>query len=262
MSAETLLTEPEGRLQPERLSALDASGKFPGASLPALAFSNVAIEFGARSWGARLIARFLRRPEEARFALFNVSFVLNRGEWAVLQGVNGAGKTTILKLAQGLYEPHQGLVERFLPIAQVFGEARSFYGRLSLFENLKYFSGLQGFSSKKIESALHRVALHEFRNVPLREASTGMCARLGLARAMCAAESECVLLLDEPERGLDEAGLKLLADLLHENSNRGGSALIATHAPHAPWLEHARKFEIQNGKLVEIKSESQNRGAA
>lgn len=262
MSAETLLTESEERLQPERLSVLDASGKFPDASLPAMAFSDVAIEFGARSLASRLIARLLHRPAEARFALFDVSFVLNRGEWAVLQGANGTGKTTILKLAQGLYEPHQGSVARFLPAVQVFGEARSFYGRLSLLENLKYFSGLQGADPKNIDRALRRVALHEFRNVPLREASTGMCARLGLARAMCAAESECVLLLDEPERGLDEAGLKLLADLLRENSNRGGSALIATHAPHAPWLEHARKFEIQNGKLVEIKSESQNRGAA
>ncbi len=262
MQATTSFADAENAVQAIKLSASAQTGNFHADRDVALSFTNVGVAFGAHTCAGRLLARILRQPVDARFSLSDVTFTLFQGEWATLVGSNASGKTTILKLAQGLYEPHTGQIVRALPVVQVFGESRSFYARLTIEENLQYFNGLRGIDASNIVAQLKRVALYEDRDLPVRQASTGMCARLGLARALCACSGPTLLLLDEPERGLDAAGLSLLADVLRENSAQGGAALIATHASEAAWLKDARRFQVGGGTLVEHACAVQKQAAA
>lgn len=209
---------------------------------PLLALQAVSLSFGG-SW----LDRWLHRP--LKRVLDEVDLQLFPGDSVALLGPNGAGKSSILRLCAGLYLPTSGTVVKRCETLFGAGGDRSFYERLTLEQNLAYF---QRFSSLafSVPAILERVGLLSARSVPWRQASTGMRARLVMARVWAAmAGKTAVLLLDEPERGLDEAGLALWGELGAELRSAGGAILTATHLKSLDIVHFSRSYKICDGRL-------------
>ncbi len=203
-------------------------------------------------FGATWLDRLLRRPLKRVFQ--GVNFELLGGESVALTGGNGSGKSSILRLCAGLYLPTAGQITPFCPVIWGIGNDRCFYERLTLEENLAFFMRFSGLSLKNVQPALERVGLLDARAVPWREASTGMRARLVMARSFVAMEqhrNRAVLLLDEPERGLDAAGMQLLGELGDRICAMGGAVFTATHLAALNTLHFTRGYRFQEGALTE-----------
>ncbi len=162
------------------------------------------------------VLRHPLRREEVE-ALRGVDLVLETGHLYGLVGPNGAGKTTLLKLLGGLVLPTQGSI--LLDGQEVTGahavlrkrarmvvaDERSFFWRLSVRENLRFFATLEGRRGAErdrvVARCLAEVSLSDRADETFRSLSTGMRQRLAIARGLLG-EPE-VLLLDEATRSLD-----------------------------------------------------------
>lgn len=154
------------------------------------------------------------------------------GSLAVL-GENGSGKSTLLRMLATLTRPAAGRLAIFGLDAAVERSAlrgrlgyvpdrAGHYPALTALENLEFFCDLHGVPRARAEQAIEMVGLAASRGRRAAELSRGMGQRLALARALLHAPS--LLILDEPEGGLDERGRELLQAL-----GRGRTLVIATH---------------------------------
>ena len=176
-------------------------------------------------------------------ALKNVSFSAAEGEVVVLLGPNGSGKTTSLRLISTMLLPDAGTV-RVGPfdssrnggdvrreVGFAVGAERSFFPRLSARENLDFFAALDEVSHRerrsRIDDVLSETGITEHADTLVMKFSSGMCQRLGIARALVKRPS--VLLLDEPTRSLDAAAAAHFWTIIRTLSRRQTTILLATH---------------------------------
>jgi len=193
-----------------------------------------------RGW-AELFARDGKRTT----ALTDVSFSVAAGECFGLVGLNGAGKTTVLKLVSTLLRPDAGSVtvmgrDAVADAAGVRGcvgfcsaNDRSFYGRLSVVENLKFFGRLQQISefvlAARIGLLCDKLALGDRLSLPFEALSTGQKQRLALVRALL--NDPPVVVLDEPTRALDPIAATRFRMFVKDELVRaeGKTVLLATN---------------------------------
>ena len=184
----------------------------------------------------------------ARTVLDAVSFTAGPGEVIALIGPNGAGKSTLLRVLAGLVEPTAGRAIATPTPALGIADERSFHWRLTVRENLAFFADLQGADPGRIDPLLRDVALADRADTPVRACSTGMRARLGLARALL--RDPALLLLDEIERGLDPGGRHWLSDFLTARRARPDTlTLVATHDPTRV-DQYTRALLLEGGRLT------------
>jgi ABC-2 type transport system ATP-binding protein len=176
-------------------------------------------------------------------ALRNISFDVAPGKVVALAGPNGSGKTTLLKLIATVLVPDSGSinVEGYdavkLPnkvrsrVSLALTTERSFYPRLTAWENLEFFASLENIPRQqralRILQALEDVELQASSHVAVMGFSSGMCQRLGIARALLKRPS--VLLLDEPTRSLDPGSAEHLRSVMRRLSAGGCTVVLATH---------------------------------
>ena len=133
------------------------------------------------------------------WALQDVSFTVNKGERLGILGFNGAGKSTLLKTVAGVLKPTKGSVTVHGVIAPLLELGAGFDMNYSGKENIFLYGATMGYSRKYIESKYDEIVefseLKDFIDVPIKNYSSGMRARLGFAIAT-AVEPE-VLILDE-----------------------------------------------------------------
>lgn len=180
-------------------------------------------------------------------ALRGIDLAVEAGEIVALLGPNGAGKSTLLRTVATLISPDGGSVRVDgrdattdalgvrAAIGLVLGEERSLFWRLSGRQNLEFFGALQGLgrdeARRRSSELLERFGLAAVADQRCGEYSTGMRARLGVARALIAAPP--VLLLDEPARSLDPLAAADLRELLARLGGEGRTAILyATHDLH------------------------------
>lgn len=143
------------------------------------------------------------KGEKIRFnefwALKNVSFELKKGDRLGILGLNGAGKSTLLKVIAGVYKPTKGNVERYGHIAPMIELGAGFDPNYTGRENIFLYGSVLGFSREFLESKYDEILefseLGEFIDVPIKNYSSGMRARLGFSIATIV-EPE-ILILDE-----------------------------------------------------------------
>lgn len=186
----------------------------------------------------------LEKTFGVRTVLRDMNLVVEAGNIMALVGPNGAGKTTLIKIPASLIIPSGGkalvcghdVIQNPIEAKRNFGfvpsEERSFYWRLTGFQNLRFFASLQGLKGenrlKHINAALEAVGLEDKAHIRFREYSSGMKQALGIARGIL--HNPPVLLLDEPTRSLspDVAG-KVRDILLNKARKEGTAILISSH---------------------------------
>lgn len=187
----------------------------------------------------RVEVKKLVRNFGARKVLREVSFSLTTGESMAVTGINGSGKTTLLRILAGLTAANRGTVEFFSgdklldkagarELISYVGPEMTLYDQLTAAENLEFFAKMRGLiiDSKKIESILNEIGL-EGRGTDFYGAySSGMKQRLKYSVALL--NNPAFLLLDEPTANLDEAGKKVVIDIIKNQKNHG-IAIIATN---------------------------------
>jgi heme exporter protein A len=175
-----------------------------------------------------------------RAVLKGVDLDVAEGEFLTLVGPNGAGKTTLMHVLSTLTRPTGGLVRMAgYDLADGAIEVRHqiglvshktlLYDDLSAEENLRFYARMYEVrgASARIEAVLRRVGLWGRQRDPVRTYSRGMQQRLAIARAML--HDPPILLLDEPDTGLDQHAASMLTGLLHEVGATRRTVLMTTH---------------------------------
>ena len=174
-------------------------------------------------------------------ALRGVSLAVEAGETHALLGPNGAGKTTLMRILSGLVEPTAGsayLLDQSVGRSRALRSAlglvpsgdRSFYLRISGFENLVFFARLHGMrraaARRRAAEVLAAVRLEDVGRRPVNAYSHGMQKRLSFARALLTEPR--VLLVDEATHDLDPVAARQVRDLTTSLAASGTAVLWAT----------------------------------
>ncbi|MCL6482253.1 MAG: heme ABC exporter ATP-binding protein CcmA [Firmicutes bacterium] len=175
------------------------------------------------------------------YALRDLSLQIRAGEFVLLLGPNGCGKTTLLRVAARLSQPTSGRVvlegvasETTASMRTVgyVGHQTLLYDELTGAENLRFFARLYGIHSEPLlEEWLRAAELWLRRNDLVRTYSRGMRQRLSIARALL--HDPGLILLDEPTTGLDQSGLAWLGGALARLKQQGKTIVASTHSREA-----------------------------
>ena len=169
-----------------------------------------------------------------------VSFALQPGEWLHLEGDNGVGKTSLLRLACGLSALEQGEIQwQGHPVSSNIDEFRAnlaYLGHqlalkedLTPLENLRADTAIAGraLSLADAKAALAQLGLKGREHLPVRVLSQGQKRRTALARLLVS--SAPLWILDEPFVALDAAAQKVLSEVINGHLNRQGMVLFTSH---------------------------------
>lgn len=204
--------------------------------------------------------------------LRGVDLHVGEGQVVALLGANGAGKTTLLRLISGLAKPERGEISlagvtfrhaghelrRYIGLVS---HAPLLYDNLTAEENLHFFARMYDLQSPagRVESVLRSVDLWARRRDPVRTYSRGMVQRLAIGRAIL--HNPPVLLLDEPDTGLDQASADMLHDLIRQLGAANRAILLSTHNLDraVEWADSVSL--LVGGKIVHQEATAQMSGA-
>src|SRR5687768_14173863 len=188
------------------------------------------------------LTKWFESPRQEVLAVDRLSFTVAPGEVYGLLGANGAGKTTTLRMILGLIEPTSGYAEvEGFRTSEHPDEVKSRIGMVSTSaglyqwltprELLLFFADVYGLDDDTAEKSLARFTelfdLKSFIDRRCASLSTGQKQRVNLARSMI--HDPPVLLLDEPTRGLDVVGSKVIFDYIAAAKSQGKSVIVSTH---------------------------------
>ena len=173
-------------------------------------------------------ARSIGVRREQRWIFRYVDFQVRRGETVFVIGANGAGKSTCVKTALGLIRPDEGIVEQTPSLRTGYVPQRlAVTPTLPL--TVRRMMTLTGrFASQDVEAALEEVGLHRLGDPPVHTLSGGEFQRLLLAQALIHRPN--MLVLDEPDQGVDVTGAAVLYSLVRSlRRELGCGILIISH---------------------------------
>jgi heme exporter protein A len=189
------------------------------------------------------------RDDRTLFSQLN--FTLHPGQVLLLEGRNGSGKTSLLRILCGIRLPDEGSINwNGTDIGRLgpdYHQHMAYVGHrdgnkldLTPFENLAMARALGKANDMPLEAALEKVDLQGFEDVPTRNLSAGQQRRLALARLLV---TDTVLwILDEPFTSLDVDGIRIVESLLDRHTARGGMLAVTSH--HTVNLDHSRVQRI------------------
>lgn len=190
--------------------------------------------------------------------LDDISIDIPSGSVTGLRGINGSGKTMLMRAVCGLIGLDDGSIEvdgkrvgvdvDSPPSVGLLIENPGFIDGFSGFDNLWLLAQLTGrIGSREVESALELVGLKSARDKAYRTYSLGMKQRLAIAAAIM--ESPDLVVLDEPTNALDESGVALIQDIVHAQADRGAAVLVASHDAAVLSSLADRIYELYEGRI-------------
>ena len=185
-------------------------------------------------------------------ALDDLSFTVQRGEALGVIGHNGSGKTSLLRLLAGVLTPTSGVVEAQGRITTLIDLGAGFNPELSGEENVYLCGALYGFSRAAMRARFDRIVkfaeLERFIEVPVKNYSAGMSARLGFAIATDVDPE--VLLVDEVLAVGDEAFQTKCRERMNLFKKQGRTIILVSHDLHAVEAFCDRALLLERGRLV------------
>ena len=175
-----------------------------------------------------LAVRDLCLERGGRELFSGLSFDVHAGHLIQIEGRNGAGKTSLLRILAGLSRyGFQGSVEHSgTPL--YLGHQPAVKALLTPRENLQWHvAGESRYALQEVDAALAIVGLYGYEDVPSHALSAGQHRRVNLARLYLSRRS--LWLLDEPFTAIDKAGVQALETLLVEHVERGGAVVMTSH---------------------------------
>lgn len=168
----------------------------------------------------------------------NISLTINSGEITGLKGINGSGKTMLMRLVSGLILPTSGEISingkvlgKDITFPHSIGtliENPAFLDSYSGFQNLRLLASIQGkISDEEIREAIRAVELNPDDKKKYRKYSLGMKQRLGIAAAVM--EHPDIIILDEPTNALDSDGVQMIKRILQKEKAHGALIMISCH---------------------------------
>lgn len=178
---------------------------------------------------------------EDRTLFGHLSFTVAPGDLLQIEGPNGVGKTSLLRLLTGLSQPFAGEVcwngenirhcrDEYHANLLYLGHHAGVKAALTPFENLKFYQQLHHPQQQDIDlwQILARVGLAGFEENPTGQLSAGQQRRVALARLwLC--DKLSLWILDEPFTAIDKQGVKVLEQLFLAHAERGGMVILTTH---------------------------------
>ncbi|MBO5374990.1 MAG: ABC transporter ATP-binding protein [Clostridia bacterium] len=184
--------------------------------------------------------------------LKEISFEVKKGESVGLIGHNGAGKTTILKIITGIIDPTSGSVKVRGSVAPLLNLGAGFDYEATARENIYLNGAILGYTNKEIKSKFDSIVkfaeLEDYIDVPLKNFSSGMVARLGFAIAIDVEPD--ILLVDEILAVGDENFRLKCAQKIEELQKNGVTFIIVSHNMNQIKKLCQRTVWIENGKVV------------
>jgi heme exporter protein A len=183
-----------------------------------------------------LVVTDLSCSRDDRLLFSGLNFSLQPGQVLLLEGSNGSGKTSLLRILCGFREADAGNIywngqtleesSYYADMAYV-GHADGLKKELSVLENLQFSLALQSSGAYSIEQALQKVELVGFDDNLVHTLSAGQKRRVSLARLLIT--HSIVWILDEPFTSLDRQGIELIETLMVNHVQQGGMVILTSH---------------------------------
>ena len=217
-------------------------------------------EFSIKQAFINFFTKKNKRKKEEFWALKDVSFNVGKGEVVGLIGSNGAGKSTLLKVVSGVMKPTNGKVEVKGVISPMIELGAGFDGNLTARENIYLNGAILGYSKKFIDSKFDEIVefseLRDFLEVPVKNFSSGMTAKLAFSIATVVNPE--ILIVDEI---LSVGDLKFQEKSKHkmmEMIKGGTTVLYVSHSLESikslctkvVWLEHGKVIKMGETKKI------------
>lgn len=188
-----------------------------------------------------VVVQDLSKDIKGRTVLDHVSIEAPSGCVTGLAGVNGSGKTMLMRAIAGLIRPSSGSITidgqrlwqdmEFPPSVGLLIENPAFLGGRTGYENLRLLASIRSRASdERIRKVIEYVGLDPNDRRRFSKYSLGMKQRLGLAAAIM--ERPSLLMLDEPTNALDSAGVEMLKSLVRGSRKGGATIILACHDAH------------------------------
>ncbi len=217
---------------------------------------NLAIEkdFSLKQAFVNIFTQKKKKKNDDFWALKNVSFTVDKGEVVGLIGSNGAGKSTLLKVVSGVMKPTSGKVTVDGVISPMIELGAGFDGNLTARENIYLNGAILGYSKKflneKFDEIVEFSELKDFLDVPVKNFSSGMTAKLAFSIATIVNPE--ILIVDEI---LSVGDIKFQEKSKHkmmEMIEGGTTVLYVSHSLQSikdlctkvVWLEHGKVVKI------------------
>ena len=196
------------------------------------------------------------KVKERKEVLKNINFTCNSKDLIYINGANGTGKTTFLRLIKGLLTPSSGEIifkKNTENIGLISRNTNSFFMRLTASENLNFFLKINNCKKKNFEKKdilISSLNLKEAMSLQCNALSAGQLQKLALIRDLCLVPD--ILLLDEPMSSLDQKAKKYLKEYVIRGLREGEIKCVfwVEHESLDLPYEHLRRFQLTNGELV------------
>ena len=202
----------------------------------------------------------LSKTIKSNAVIQDISMNLKSGVIYGFKGINGSGKTMLMRLICGLIRPTEGEIRingktlgkdlSFPESIGVFLENPAFLDSYSGFQNLKILASIKSVATDEdIRATLSRVGLSPNDKKKYRKYSLGMKQRLGIAAAIM--EKPDIVILDEPTNSLDADGVMLVKQIVQEEKVRGALGILSCHDGELLKDLSDEIFLLECGHLVE-----------
>ena len=192
--------------------------------------------------------------------LDNITLTLESPKVIGFKGINGSGKTMLMRLICGLISTTSGnifidgkLLGKEISFPQSLGlllENPAFIDDYSAFDNLKLLASIKGKANdEKILDSIERVGLSSAGKKKYKKYSLGMKQRLGIAAAIM--EAPDIIILDEPTNSLDDSGVELVKDIVTEEKDRGALIIVSCHDKSVLEFLSDEIYTITDGRITD-----------
>ncbi len=202
-----------------------------------------------------------------RLVIDDISLTLEGGKIWGIKGINGSGKTMLMRVISGLIKPDSGSVIidgkvlwkdiSFPESIGILIEAPAFLDGLTGLQNLQTLASIKNkISDDQIKQAILDVGLNPNLSKKYKAYSLGMKQRLGIAAALM--EKPEIILLDEPTNALDVDGVELIKKLTRRERDRGALVVVSCHDEAIITELSDEIIYLSEGKVVKTMDRSED----